>query len=62
MRRISGSIASLLLAAALVASAATSGCSARASGEIKGARAPVDTPTQQASNVQQRAGAQPGQK
>jgi hypothetical protein len=64
MRRISGYVSSLLLAAALIASAAITGCSARASGTIKGAKATttIDTgaaqATAQGTNVQQTNGAQ----
>ena len=60
MRRLRGYAALLLLAAALLAPVAFTGCSARASGTIKGARAttPIDTGTDQASsNVQQHDGA-----
>jgi hypothetical protein len=59
MRRIPGYAALLLLAAALLAPVATTGCSARASGQIKGVKAtvPGDTGTAQAgNNAQQHAG------
>jgi hypothetical protein len=60
MRRLPGYAALLLLAGALIAPVAFTGCSARASGTIKGAKAstPTDTGTGQAgSNVQQHDGA-----
>jgi hypothetical protein len=60
MRRRLGYAALILLAAALIAPVAFTGCSARASGTIKGAKAttPIDTGTGQAgSNVQQNDGA-----
>jgi len=38
MRRLTGYVVTLLLAAALVGSTAITGCTARASGTIKGAR------------------------
>ncbi len=60
MRRISGYVGSLLLAAALVASMAITGCTARASGTIKGASrtTAIDTGAAQAANVQQPDGTQ----
>jgi hypothetical protein len=65
MRRLPGYAALLLLAAALIAPVGFTGCSAHASGTVKGARAtiPTDTGTgQTASNVQQHDGAvQPGE-
>jgi hypothetical protein len=60
MRRIPGYAAVLLLAAALIGPVAITGCSARASGQIKGAKAtiPSDTGTGQAgNNAQQHDGA-----
>jgi hypothetical protein len=62
MRRLSGYVVSLLLAAVLVGSAVASGCTARASGTIKGARANVDRGAEQAQakDAQQRDGAQSG--
>jgi hypothetical protein len=60
MRRTPGYAALLLLAAALIAPVAITGCSARASGTVKGAKAtiPTDTGTAQAaSDVQQHVGA-----
>lgn len=65
MRRISGYVAPLVLAAALVASAAITGCTARASGTVKGASrtTTIDTGTgQAANNVQQNDGAHAGRK
>ena len=57
MRRIPG-YAGLLLLAALTAPVAFTGCSARASGTIKGTKAttPVDTGIRQASTAQQQDG------
>ena len=58
MRRLSGYAGLLLLAAALIAPVAFTGCSARASGTIKGTKAttPVDTGIRQASTAQQQDG------
>jgi len=58
MRRLPGYAALLVMAAALIAPVASTGCSARASGTIKGTKAttPIDTGTRQASNVQQHDG------
>ena len=58
MQRISGYIASLLLAAALVSSMAISGCSAQVSGQVKKAQVNTDVPTPQPNGVQQPARAQ----
>lgn len=60
MRRISGYLGSLLLAAALVAPMAITGCTARASGTVKGASnrtTTIDPGAAQATNVQQTNGA-----
>ena len=59
MRRIPGYATALLLAAALIAPVGIIGCSARASGTIKGTKATMPTDTQSAqagSNVQQHDG------
>lgn len=59
MRRIPGYATALLLAAALIAPVGMIGCSARASGQIKGTKAIIPTDTQAAqagSNVQQHNG------
>ena len=58
MRRIPSFAALFLLAAALLAPLASTGCSAHASGTVKGAKAttPVDTGTRQASTAQQQDG------
>jgi hypothetical protein len=59
MRRIPGFAASLLLAMAIIAPVATIGCSAHASGTVKGANAtmPADPGTSHAGNGgQQHAG------
>ena len=58
MRRLPGYAGLLLLAAALIAPMAFTGCSARASGTIKGTKAttPVDTGIRQASTAQQQDG------
>jgi hypothetical protein len=59
MRRLPSYAALLLLAAALIAPVVSTGCSARASGTIKGTKAttPIDTGTRQASTAQQQDGA-----
>ena len=61
MRPIASYLSSLLLAAALVASVAGIGCTARASGTIKGTSnrtTTIDSGAAQAANVQQNNGAQ----
>lgn len=57
MRQLSSYAALLLLAAALIAPLASTGCSARASGTIHGTTAtPTDTGARQASAPQQQDG------
>lgn len=52
MRRIPGYGALLLLAMAIIAPVTTTGCSARVSGQVKGAKAtiPINTGTSHAGN------------